>query len=138
MKRETVLKVALGYLKTVVPDLSESELRGYLKDWRAVPYMYGGRLAGCALVRGNEIHAALKPGYMGRGLYRYALRDFLGGLIATHGGLTTRVPHGDHANRRFVERLGFEPTHADDSYRFYAMIEPPFGDRRSKKHRRRR
>jgi hypothetical protein len=126
VKQETLLGIALSYLGTVT-ELSESELRGYLSNWRMVPFMYRGELAGCGMMRDNELHFIMRPEYRGRACQRDAIHAFLQPLVAAHGGLVTRVPLGHTESMKFVTKIGFVETHRSGTFIFFSLASDRFG-----------
>jgi len=125
VKNETLLSIAIDYLRTVT-HLSPEQLRGYLADWKLVPYFYRGQLAGCALMKGSEIHFVMRPEWRGVAFRRDSAHRFLKPLVAAHGGLTTRVQLNDELRHRFVTRIGFVETHRSSSFVFYGLDRAPF------------
>ena len=92
--------------------------------WTAIPYVYGGRRCGTAWLLGAEVHFELeRPA----SIFRHAAREFLKALMTREGFLTTRCSVGDARSRRFVTKLGFEPTWSDDTYHYFMLTELPFG-----------
>ncbi len=83
-----------------------------------------GRVAGIAYLVGTEFHWRSRRGLR---LNRQDARGFLRPLFERHGFLTTRLFHGDTANRRFNRLFGFEPTWSDSVYDYFICTSLPFG-----------
>lgn len=125
MTPESLSTPILNYLREI-SQLSERELAGYLQDWKLVPYVYRGRVAGVAAISGTEIHVVMKPEYRGMALRRDTARNFINNQMARKHMLTTRVLLADEKSQRFVTRVGFEETHRDPRFVYYMLTRLPF------------
>ena len=119
----TASELILGSLAKAYPDLSQDELRAVLSEWEVIPYEQDGELVGAACMKGTEFHCMTLPQFQ---LRREEMREFARPLFERFGVLTTRLQHGDTANRRFNRLFGFKETWADDRFRYFEMAELPF------------
>jgi hypothetical protein len=79
---------------------------------------------GCvAALNGTEIHVEFKRTGV---ITRRKVREFLGPLIDQSGFLTTRCEAGDSRSRRFIEKIGFQFTWADDRFEYFLLDRLPF------------
>lgn len=95
-----------------------------LADWEAVGHYEQGELAAVAMLRGLEIHFAVKPSWRRRLIQRDRTRAFLLPLIERMGFLTTRSEGGK--SRAFLKRLGFVETWAEGPIQHYMLTGLPF------------
>ena len=100
-----------------------------LNDWEAIPYYVDGRHAATALVKGTEIHFGAVPAFRRKLILRRRTQEFLRPMFERRGFLTTRVQLDSHDKKRFVERLGFKPTWADEQFQYYLLGSLPFARR---------
>jgi hypothetical protein len=103
--------------------------RDLLRGWSICPLYRNKELAGIAIVSGTEIHFACAPEQRHVLIQRTRAREFLRPLMERRGFLTTRVYHGDGADKRkrFIERLGFVHTHSETCWDHYMLSDLPFG-----------
>ena len=72
---------------------------------------------------GTEVHVEFhRPGVVTKAV----LRAFFQPLLDELGFVTTRTQREDTRNARFVQRLGFKKTWADDQYDYYMLTAVPF------------
>lgn len=95
-------------------------------DWELVPGVVGGVHVCTAALSGTEIHFGIVPAYRRQLIRRFNTQAFLAPLLARWGLLTTRVRLDRHSQQRFVERLGFVRTWADDTCQYYLLADLPF------------
>lgn len=95
-------------------------------DWDVVPYYLDGAVACTAIVKGTEIHFYVRPEARKKLILRSRTQEFLRPLMNVLGFLTTRVLHENKEAQRFVERIGFEKTWADNQFQFYILERLPF------------
>lgn len=76
--------------------------------------------------KGPEIHFQVRAEHRHRAMQRNRVRAFAQERMADWGYLTTRVPHGDTTNARFVTRCGFQKTWSDATFDFYMLTALPF------------
>jgi hypothetical protein len=93
-------------------------------DWEVIPGFLDGKHVCSAVMRGSEIHFAVVSGC--RPILKGRTQDFLQPLFDRKGFLTTRVPLSARAERRFVERLGFERTWSDHLFDYFFLGDLPF------------
>ena len=87
------------------PLLKLEDIEKAFGDWEVSPV-----LGGAILVKGNEIHVAVKPESRGRWLSRRLVKAFPGRLIDQYGLAVTSVMEDNETGINFVERLGFKRT----------------------------
>jgi hypothetical protein len=104
------------------PEWTGAEFDG----WELIPFTFHGEHVGTAVLSGTEIHFALMPGTQIKGSIRGTVREFTQPLLDRFGFLTTRVGHDRPAQKRFVQRIGFNPTWENDIMQFYMLGETPF------------
>lgn len=105
------------------PGASDDAIVCSLNEWSIHPFYEGQTLMGCAFTLGTEFHCRLLPGFK---LNRSMMREFMRPLFDKYGFLTTRVEHGDTANRRFNKVFGFVPTWADETHQYFILTSIPF------------
>lgn len=98
-------------------------------DWEIIPGYIDGEHAATALLKGTEIHFGIAPGFRRRAVLRERTREFLRPMLERRGFLTTRVLLGAHDKKRFVERVGFASTWADETFQYYLLGQLPFARR---------
>jgi hypothetical protein len=125
MTRDELLEPIISSIRAGTT-LSRFVILDHFADWEVVPYYAGEQHACTAVVKGSEIHFAVVPGYRGKVIRRNNTRAFLAPLLERQGYLTTRVPHGRLAQKKFVQRLGFTPTWKDGDVEYYLLGELPF------------
>jgi len=88
--------------------------------WRREQTPCGGCIAA---LKGTEIHVH----FTRKGVItRRVVQNFLGPLLDELGYLTTRCNTGDAVTKRFLTKLGFEPTWSDGQYEFFMLARLPF------------
>ncbi len=90
--------------------------------WEPVAYEKAGDLAGIAVLRGPQVHFAVKPG---KTIGLHSARAFCKQLMARHGYLTTSVLHVDQRGARFPQFMGFKHAWSDDLCDHYMLSEEP-------------
>ena len=113
----------------LAPLFSEAVDLSLFNDWAVVPYFVGDQHAATALVKGTEIHFGVVPAFRRKLILRSRTREFLRPMFERLGFLTTRVQLYSHDKKRFVERLGFKPTWADDQFQYYLLGRLPYARR---------
>ncbi len=91
-----------------------------------VPYIDDGELTAVAVLLGSEFHCHTTPAFRFK---RAKLREFMRPLVERDGFLTTRLAHGDTANRRFNKLFGFRETWSDANYNYYVLSDVPFSEK---------
>lgn len=99
--------------------------RVHFTNWELVPYCVGDATAGCALIKGSEIHVVLFPEFRHGGLQKDRVRAFMRPLLRRTGFLTTSVAMARRAQRRFVERIGFQYVTDNGRDAFYVCHQVP-------------
>ena len=96
------------------------------EGWELIPG-YIDQKHGCtAILKGNEIHFGIKKEFRKKLIQRKRTREYLQPLLERKTFLTTRIVLKDLYKQRFVERLGFRKTWADDIFNYYMMTKLPF------------
>lgn len=96
--------------------------------WEIVPGFIDGEHACTLIANGTEVHFYAVPAWRRRLVLRERTQAFLSPLLERFGFLTTRI-HNDrwgNKQRRFVERVGFKPTWADNQFQYYMLGTLPF------------
>lgn len=106
--------------------LERNLIKAYLAGWEAIPAMHEGRHVATAILRGTEIHFAFASGWRPRACERRRIREFLAPLLGRRGFLTTRIKHSKPEQKKFVERVGFNPTWQDNDCQYYLLGRLPF------------
>src|SRR5208282_2835383 len=109
-----------------VTDLPKEDLYHIMKEWTFVPYVYGGRIAGTAIMSGTEVHFVMKDEFKIRAFQRHSARQFFEKLMRGKEYLTTRVPVSEEKELRFCTRLGFVETWRDENFVYLMMTTIPF------------
>lgn len=122
MTRQELLEPIIG---SIVPecDVTRECIMDVLADWDVLE-VEGG--AATAIVKGTEIHFAIREEHRGRLIRRGNTRRFLAPLLERRGFLTTRLTIEDNERRRFIERIGFKPTWADGRFQYFLLDRLPF------------
>lgn len=95
--------------------------------WDVIPGYVNGEHAVTVVLKGTEIHFGVVPKFRRHvAVRREAAAQFFGPLITRMGFLTTRVLLDAHDKKRFVERVGFSPTWADEKFQYYLLGRLPF------------
>lgn len=94
--------------------------------WDLAPLMVAGQHIGTLLVKGMEVHFGLLPGETPKACVRRPVREMLAPAFSRFDMLTTRVPHGMQAEKRFVQRVGFQPSWRDDNFEYFVLSELPW------------
>jgi len=87
--------------------------------WREVPVYHGDKQVGLFFVKANEIHCCRLASVTGRWLTRQVLEQLTAPIFEQYGHLLTSVGKTNTTGQRFVTRLGFDATHADDTNIYY-------------------
>jgi hypothetical protein len=95
-------------------------------DWEVVPGYIDGKHAATAVLKGTEIHFGIVPEFRRKAILRSRTQEFLRPMLERRGFLTTRVLRTSTAQKRFVERVGFKPTWADETFQYYLLGQVPF------------
>ena len=96
------------------------------EGWELIPgYIYQKHVC-TAILKGNEIHFGIKKEFRKKLIQRKRTREYLQPLLERKTFLTTRIVLKDLYKQRFVERLGFRKTWADDIFNYYMMTKLPF------------
>lgn len=96
------------------PETDAAILETSLEGWCAVD-INGAVL----LTKAGEIHVLAKPEIQGKWLTRGVIVRFFDAYLKAYGKAVAQVNADNTKARRFVERLGFKQTHADnDSVRY--------------------
>jgi hypothetical protein len=98
-------------------------------DWEAIPGFIDGQHAATALVKGTEIHFGIMPAFRRKTVLRGRTQEFLRPMFERRGYLTTRVQLASQDKKTFVERVGFKPTWADETFQYYLLGSLPFARR---------
>lgn len=106
--------------------MSGPQIEDIFADWDLVPVTVDGQHVGTFAVMGTEVHFALVPGWRPRASYRGLVRQVLQPLFEEHGFLTTRVAHERPDQKKFVQRVGFEPTWQSEHGTFFMLTKLPF------------
>lgn len=112
----------ISAIVTLTPDFTASAFDG----WEVIPGFIKGKHAGTLIAKGSEVHFGLVPEYRTAAVLRDRTADFLRPVFERFGFLTTRVNLESHKQKRFVARMGFEPTWSDGQVQFYMMSNLPF------------
>ena len=110
-------QIALDVLTT--HGLTEADAARALDEWEVVPYEQDGELALVGLFKGTEFHCKALPNFDPK--RREKIREAFAPYIEREGYITTRLEHGDTANRRFNRLFGFEPTWSDERYTYFIL-----------------
>lgn len=97
-----------------------------LHDWDVTPGYVDGQLVAAIVHAGTEVHFAISKQHRGKTINRRRTREFLRPLFEQKGFLTTRLPHDNAGQRRFIERIGFKHTWSDGKYHYFILAELPF------------
>ena len=103
--------------------LEHGEIDG--SEWEPVGHREAGELVAVAMLKGTEIHFAVKPSWRRRLIQRDRTRAFLAPLMERAGFLSTRSV--DETARDFLNRLGFVPTWREGRIQHYMLCGLPFG-----------
>lgn len=116
------------YLRPILDAVGGADASAF-DGWTVVPGFIDGQHAATAVVNGTEIHFALVPEFRHKAVLRQRTQEFIRPLLKQWGFLTTRVPLASRAKQRFVERVGFKQTWADEKFQYYLLGELPFARR---------
>ena len=96
------------------------------EGWELIPGYIDQKHVCTAILKGNEIHFGIKKEFRKKLIQRKRTREYLQPLLERKSFLTTRIVLKDLYKQRFVERLGFRKTWADDIFNYYMMTKLPF------------
>ena len=96
------------------------------EGWELIPGYIDQKHVCTAILKGNEIHFGIKKEFRKKLIQRKRTREYLQPLLERKTFLTTRIVLIDLYKQRFVERLGFRKTWADDIFNYYMMTKLPF------------
>ena len=96
------------------------------EGWELIPGYIDQTHVCTAILKGNEIHFGIKKEFRKKLIQRKRTREYLQPLLERKTFLTTRIVLKDLYKQRFVERLGFRKTWADDIFNYYMMTKLPF------------
>jgi len=96
------------------------------EGWELIPGYIDQKHVCTAILKGNEIHFGIKKEFRKKLIQRKRTREYLQPLLERKTFLTTRIVLKDLYKQRFVERLGFRKTWADDIFNYYMMTKLPF------------
>ena len=96
------------------------------EGWELIPGYIDQEHVCTAILKGNEIHFGIKKEFRKKLIQRKRTREYLQPLLERKTFLTTRIVLKDLYKQRFVERLGFRKTWADDIFNYYMMTKLPF------------
>lgn len=114
-REECLALIAEAYRDSVPTGLDQ--FRDALSDWNL--HGYGrGKVDVVAIVKGPEIHTAFRSGSV---WCRHYVRDALLSLINQYGYALTAVRRENLRGQRFVTRIGFVQTDADDRHIYYRI-----------------
>jgi len=94
--------------------------------WEVVPGMVGETHVCTAILKGTEIHFFVVPEQRRKALLRGRMQAWIEPLFDRFGFLTTRVLQEHVGEMRFVERVGFKRTWADQHFQYYMLGRLPF------------
>ena len=95
--------------------------------WDVVPGYVDGVHVCTSILKGTEIHFFVLPEHRKKLAHlRRRAAEYFGPMLEQHGYLTTRVLHEHAGEQRFVERVGFKPTWADQHFQYYMLGRLPF------------
>lgn len=94
--------------------------------WDVVPGHINGVHVCTSIIKGTEIHFYALPQHRRKLVLRGRTQQYLQPLLERHGYLTTRVLKEHVGEKRFVERVGFKPTWADQQFQYYLLGRLPF------------
>lgn len=115
MKRnELCADILFDYVQKFVP-VPRACFEEILDEWVLTPVTLCGETVGAIMVKGNEIHIAVKPGAHGFWVSRRYLPLLLN-IISVHGCAVTSVRPDNLRSIEFVERLGFYRTGANEHF----------------------
>lgn len=120
ISREEALEPLVG------PGATLDTVLDAFKDWEVVPGFIDGKHAATAVLKGTEIHFGIVPEFRRKAILRSRTQEFLRPMLERRGFLTTRVLLSAGHHKRFVERIGFKPTWADESFQYYLLGRVPF------------
>ena len=112
-------------LKPLFDNCSEA-LPCDFNDWEIIPGYVNKVHVATAILKGNEIHFGIKKEHRKRLIQRKRTREYLKPLLDRKVFLTTRIVLQDQHKQKFVERIGFKKTWADDLFNYYMMTKLPF------------
>lgn len=110
--------------------LSARRIAQELVGWEVVPAYFDGQHVGTAILRGTEIHFALRAEFRRRVIRRSNTQEFLAPLLERLGFLTTRLQPDQVVERKFIERVGFKPTWTDGRFQYFLLGRLPFERKR--------
>lgn len=125
MDREALLEPIIASIRKGT-SLSRYQILDELKDWEVLPLSIADKHVATAILKGTEIHFALVPGWRPQVCYRGAFHAFFRPLFERRGFLTTRIQYGRSAQKKFIQRVGFEPTWKDTSAEYFMLGSMPF------------
>lgn len=96
------------------------------EGWELIPGYIDQKHVCTAILKGNEIHFGIKKEFRKKLIQRKRTREYLQPLLERKTFLTTSIVLKDLYKQRFVERLGFRKTWADDIFNYYMMTKLPF------------
>ena len=102
-------------------DLESDEFIDLFKDWDVHPVVVRNEVMGAVLIKGNQLHACIKPQGFKRWLTRSVLENTLYKVIKKHGKAITSVKTGNQEGDRFVRGLGFMPFSEDCGVTWYEV-----------------
>lgn len=97
-----------------------------LKDWEAHDIISDRVTIGTIIIKGTEVHMALKPECTNRRFRRKQIQDFLDPYFKRLGFLTTRILIDQVAAQQFVQRVGFKQTHSDGVFNYFLLADLPY------------
>ena len=116
------------YLKPILDAVPGADASAF-DGWTVIPGFVDGQHVATAIVNGTEIHFALVPEFRHTAMLRQRAQEFIAPLLKQWGFLTTRVPLAERGKQRFVERVGFRQTWADEQFQYYLLGQLPFARR---------
>ena len=104
--------------------LTARQIERQIEGWEVVPLIHHGEHMATAILKGTEIHFAIRPEYQRRLIKREISRSFLKPMFDRMGFLTTSLHRTQQM--KFVERFGFAPTWSDGQVQYYILADLPF------------
>lgn len=101
--------------------MSAGEFEKEAARWDVEPVEVEGKVVGAVMMKGEEIHACIKPEGFRRWLSTGVLRKTLVATLTKYGRAVTSVKTGNEVGRKFVERLGFAPFLEKDGVTWYEV-----------------
>ena len=102
--------------------MSLIEFSKAISKFELIPVTVGVVTAGVILVKGSEMHVAIKPEYRGKWFSRKVAK-LMRDILQQHGHITTKVMESHDMGHSFARRLGFHETARHDGIVEYEALQ---------------